>query len=85
MKQSAGSLRRKAENLWRKRVMTLVQVSLLEFVNLANCSPLQVLGSLGGHSQLISGDRNVELNIFMTANDGQGFWLAPNACPKVFL
>jgi len=38
-----------------KTVMASVQVSLREFVNPANSSPLQVLGNLGGHPQLVSG------------------------------
>jgi hypothetical protein len=41
--------------LLSKQVVAVVQVSLFDFFNLANISPLQVLGNLGGHPQLVSG------------------------------
>jgi hypothetical protein len=38
-----------------KTVIARVQMSLLKFVNTTNRSPLQVLGNLGSHPQLVSG------------------------------
>jgi hypothetical protein len=41
--------------LLAKTAIARVQMSLLKFVNTANCSPLQVLGNMGSHPQLVSG------------------------------
>jgi len=41
--------------LLSKPAMARVQVLLAEFLNLANRSPLQVIGNASGHPQLIPG------------------------------